>query len=397
MRKICMLVLSIYPSDPRPRREAEALIAKGYSVDIICIKHDHQKAKENVDGVNVYRIPIERKRSGKIRYFWEYSSFLFLSFVLLSYLHFRKHYDIVHVHNMPEFLIYSAIIPKLTGSKIILDLHDPSPEVFITKYNIDTTDFLYRFLIFMERKSIAFSNLVLTPNIAFYKLFIKRGCPESKIHIIMNSPDERIFKVCAFRPNESNKNNKNFVIMYHGFIAKRNGLDSALEAIALIKNQIPGLIFNVYGDGDFTDRFLEIIDELGIKDVVKYHGIVPLEKIAEAIETIDLGIIPNKLTPFTEINFPTRIFEYLSKCKPVIAPKTTGILDYFNDDSIFFFKPGDAKDLSKKILGIYNNPSYNQKIIEQGKIIQEEHSWKKESQHLLDLVEKLLQNKSEKK
>ncbi|MBN1292604.1 MAG: glycosyltransferase family 4 protein [Candidatus Latescibacteria bacterium] len=358
---------------------------------MICIKYGQELTKENVEGVNVYRIPLKRKRSGKIRYFWEYSSFLFLSFILLSYLHLRNKYDIIHVHNMPEFLVYSAIIPKITGSKIILDMHDPTPEIFITKYNIDTTDFLYRFLVYMEKKSIKFSHLVFTPNIAFYKLFIKRGCPESKIHIIMNSPDEKIFNIHSEQPIELQKSNKDFIVMYHGFIAERNGLDSALKAISDIKNKIPGLVFNVYGDGDFTDRFLEIIDELNIKDVVNYYGIVPLEKIAEAIESIDLGIIPNKLTPFTEINFPTRIFEYLSKYKPVIAPKTTGILDYFNDESIFFFKPGDAKDLSEKIMEIYNNPSHVQKVIKRGKIIHDEHSWEKESQHLVQLVEKLLQ------
>src|SRR5439155_24815829 len=53
----------------------------------------------------------------------------------------------------------------------------------------------------------------------------------------------------------------------------------------------------------------------------------------------DVGIIPNRRSIFTEINFPTRIFEYLARGKPVIAPLTTGIGDYFSKDELVVFNP----------------------------------------------------------
>ena len=145
--------------------------------------------------------------------------------------------------------------------------------------------------------------------------------------------------------------------MYHGLISERNGLDSALQAIALIKNKIPNLIFHVFGNGDFVPGFLELVNELSLQAVVKYHGNVSLEAIADAIEKIDLGIIPNKRSPFTEINMPTRIFEYLSMGKPVIAPNRTGIRDYFDEQSLVFFEPGDEKSLASAILHLYQNHS----------------------------------------
>ena len=69
----------------------------------------------------------------------------------------------------------------------------------------------------------------------------------------------------------------------------------------------------------------------GLQDSVRYLGPKNLEQIVEAIDACDVGIIPNRRSIFTEINTPTRIFEYLSRDKPVIAPLAPGIQDYFGD------------------------------------------------------------------
>lgn len=123
----------------------------------------------------------------------------------------------------------------------------------------------------------------------------------------MNSPDTAIFKPRKDSNGIKDKNEASdlFVLMYHGTIVERNGLDTALYAVAGLKEKVAGIIFHIYGDGDYVPRFLELVEELGLQDIVKYHGFVSLEVIAEAIEGIDVGIIPNKRNPFTEINFPT--------------------------------------------------------------------------------------------
>ena len=73
-----------------------------------------------------------------------------------------------------------------------------------------------------------------------------------------------------------------------------------------------------------------------------------LEELVREIEACDVGVIPNQRNPFTDINTPTRIFEYLALGKPVIAPRTPGIQDYFDPESLFFFEAGDAGDLARK-------------------------------------------------
>jgi glycosyltransferase involved in cell wall biosynthesis len=121
-------------------------------------------------------------------------------------------------------------------------------------------------------------------------------------------------------------------------------------------------------------------------DIAKYKGSVPLEEISREISTIDAGIIPNRKSPFTELNMPVRIFEYLSLHKPVIVPRTQGIRDYFDEDSIFFFEAGDAQSLAKVILEIYSDPARRRRVTEQGVTIYARYRWELQSRSLVELV-----------
>lgn len=387
---ICMVVYSYYPADPRVRREAEALQATGKQVDVICLKGVSENKEEVVSGVRVYRLPVTRSRAGKLKYLWEYASFILAAFSRLNILHCRNRYKIVHVHNMPDILVFSAILPKLTGTRIILDLHDPMPEVFMAKYAVDRTHGLIRVLSFLEQTSIKFSDFVLTPNKAFYELFIARGCPAEKIQIIMNSPQEDVFAAQGVSRKTRKRSGKQFVLMYHGTIVERNGLDTALRAAALISPQVPGLKFHVYGEGDYLGRFLDLVRELQLEKIIEYHGHVPLEQIAEAIRSIDVGIIPNKSNPFNNINFPTRIFEYLSMGKMVIAPRTRGIADYFAAEALNFFEPGNVEDLARVIMDIYSHPEEQKEKLHKGMMVYKAHRWALEKGKLISIVDTLL-------
>jgi glycosyltransferase involved in cell wall biosynthesis len=289
---------------------------------------------------------------------------------------------------MPDALVFSAILPRLSGAKIILDLHDPMPEVYMTKYYILASHPAIWLLRLIEKWSTQFADIVLTPNIAFRNLFISRGCPDWKIHIVMNSPQENIFKADLVGVPEIDK--RDFVIMYHGVIMERNGIDTALDAISLAQKQISNLIFEVYGEGDYVKRFLKKVEELDLKHIVHYHGYQPLEMIARAIQKAELGIIPNKMSPFTNLNLPTRIFECLSMAKPVVAPRTDGILDYFDEDSLYFFKPGDPKSLAERIMEVYQNRPRCQQILNRGLKVYQAYRWELQKRHFIEVVRNLV-------
>jgi glycosyltransferase involved in cell wall biosynthesis len=100
-------------------------------------------------------------------------------------------------------------------------------------------------------------------------------------------------------------------------------------------------------------------------------------------------VIPNRLSSFTQINFPTRIFEYLAMNKPVMVPVTKGISDYFRPDEMLYFQAGDVGDLAAKIEWAWQHPGEVRDLMERGRRIYERHCWNLEEHKLLDLVGRL--------
>jgi glycosyltransferase involved in cell wall biosynthesis len=123
---------------------------------------------------------------------------------------------------------------------------------------------------------------------------------------------------------------------------------------------------------------------------VDYVGVKDRQGVVDAINRCDLGIIPNHRNSFTEINTPTRIFEYLARGKPVIAPRTQGIRDYFSDDDLIFFQAGDAADLAEKIEFAFKNPGTVGQIVERGQQVYLAHGWPQEKSRFLNSVAELL-------
>jgi len=383
MKRIAMVVLSSYPIDVRVRREAEALHEAGASVDILCITQRNELTNEVVNGINVFRLNLKRHRSGKFRYLLEYAFFFTWSFLKLNYLYLKNRYDIVHVHNMPDFLAFTAIIPKLFGTKIVLDLHDPMPELFSSMINVKETHSIVKVLKLIEKICIKFSNLVFTPNIAFKKLFIARGCPENKIQIIMNSPDEKVFKYFDKTVKEDRYASK-FLLMYHGAVVERHGLDIAVQAVAKLREKIPNIYMIVYGRGNFQTEVDKLIEELNLKDYFEIRGFAVVDEIATFIPQVDIGVIPNRTNPFTQLNFPVRIFEYLINKKPVIVPETGGIQDYFDKESIYYFEPGNPTALADTIYRIYSNNGESKKILDKSYNVYRNYTWELQKQKLVE-------------
>jgi glycosyltransferase involved in cell wall biosynthesis len=384
-----VIVFSYYPSDVRVMRGATAMVKAGMAVDLLCLQRSPEPARERIDGVEVHRASIKKRRAGRVAYAIQYFVFLTRSFLWLSRRPLSLRYDVVHVHNMPDYLVFCAVLAKAFGSRVVLDLHDPTPEIFISVYNLSTNHWLVRLLRIAERLSIGFADLVLTPNVAFREVFAKRSSRSKKIEIVMNSPLEEVFPFRA--PEEvvhARNPNAQFLVMFHGTLVERHGLHHAIEAISMLRERIPGLRFEIYGEetGYLQEVILPLIAKLGLVDCVHYLGEQPQTVIAQAVAACDLGIVPNLKTVFTEINLPTRIFEYLALGKPVIVPETKGIQDYFTKENMLFFTAGEVAGLAAQIQWVFDHPDEARTIVMKGQEIYRAHLWKEEERRFLNLV-----------
>ncbi len=393
-KRAITVLYSSFPSDPRPRRSAEALVKEGTSVEVICLREtDEEPQNEIFNGIEITRIPLKHRRGGKLSYVLHYGWFILLSGLILAVRACRRRYDLVHVHNMPDILVFSALVPKILGAKVILDLHDPMPELMMTIFGVGGNSYAVRLLKKFEKWSISFADAVLTANAACIRVYSARGCPPGKISSLMNSPDEAIFQFRepTNQPLGGRDISKPFVIMYHGSLVERYGLDLAVMALGKIKESIPSAELRIYGrNTPFLEEVMNSVRESELSEAVRYFGPKKLEQIAEAIRECDVGIIPNRRSTFAELITPTRIFEFLSQGKPVIAPRAQGILDYFGPESLVFFELGDADDLAIKMEYVFRHPAEVLKIVERGQQVYLAHTWSGERKRFLSIVNRLL-------
>jgi glycosyltransferase involved in cell wall biosynthesis len=393
-KRAAVLLFSYYPADPRPLRAAETLAAEGVTIDLFCLQQSPTDLRqETINGVNVFRMPLKRHRGGKLRYFRQYSAFILGSFAALARRTVSHRYDLVHVHNMPDALVFSALVPKLLGAKVILDLHDPMPELMQSIFDLSRESLSVRLLEKLEKWSISFSDAVLTVNLACKKIYSGRSCPSGKITVVMNAPDEDVFPLVDPKA-ESRRNGESsrpLTILYHGSLVQRNGFDLAVDALEKVRKNIPAAKLFVCGERtSFFDEVMNAADKKGLGAAVHYLGMKNRKQIVEVIESCDVGIIPNHRNLFTKINTPTRIFEYLAMGKPVIAPRAAGIQDYFGDTELVFFELGDSEDLARKIEYVHSHPAEMQETVRRGQQVYIGHQWKIEKRNLLHVASELV-------
>lgn len=390
-KRAAMAMFSAYPGDPRPRRAVEALLAEGMSVDLVCLPEGKQPAREALGKLNIFRVPLSHTRGGKICYAFNYSVFLLLAAILLAVRLVRGRFHLVYIHNMPDVLVFSALVPRLLGARVILDQHDPMPELMTTIYGVSPDSLSVRVLKVLEKLSLGFADQVVTVNIACRRIFGNRSCRPEKIAVVMNSPDEKIFPFRSSEEESAGDATKPLILMYHGSLVERNGLELAIEALAKLGAQAADLELRIFGrETPFLHRVLEQARRLGVADCVRYLGPRRLDDLPAEIERCDVGVIPNQRNPFTDINTPTRIFEYLSLGKPVIAPRTQGIVDYFDADSLVFFESGDSDDFAEKVRFVRDHRAQAKAMAARGQQVLCQHAWSREREILIETVASLI-------
>jgi glycosyltransferase involved in cell wall biosynthesis len=392
-KRVGMVVFSSYPADPRPRRAAEALLQEGMHVDLICESDERLPKRERKGNLEIFRLPIRHERGGKLSYAYQYSAFILMSAGRLTARMLRHRYDLIYVHNMPDVLVYCGLLPKMFGAKVILDQHDPMPELMNTIFHLAEDSRPVRLMRWLEKRSISFADRVITVNLACKKIFAARSCPQEKVSVVMNAPDGNIFPYRAARSYvvREPKSTKPFVIMYHGSLVERNGLELAVDALAMVRDSMPNAELRVYGRSTpYLEQVQKKAQDLGIADQVRYLGPKRLEELVGEIEACDVGVIPNQRNSFTDINTPTRIFEYLALGKSVIAPSTPGIQDYFSPQELLFFDAGNAGQLAEQIRYVYGNPGAALETAERGQQVYLAHTWQRERESLVMAVSGLM-------
>jgi glycosyltransferase involved in cell wall biosynthesis len=319
--KVCHLFYEEFPRDPRVRRYVNALNESGIYCVVICSKKKRDRMFENWNGNAVYRIPVAKLRQSFIITFLEYLIFTFLSLILISYLGIKYRFRVIHVHTLPDSLVFAAVFNKLFGAKLVLDLHEVFPELFTVRRPELENSFWVEILKFNEKISIKFADELITIHDNAKEIFIKRNKGiENKIHVIMNGVDPAEFKESQLSQTEK------FVIIYNGTINKILNLTMIVEALSVLKNKMKDndfdkIVFRLYGDGPSVDEILKLTKTLGVNDNVDYRGFIPPPEMRKEVLKSNVLILPPLKNIYSDLFYTIKLVEMIYLKIPVIATR----------------------------------------------------------------------------
>ena len=388
-RRICIVRQQYYDNDPLLRREVDALVDDGFDVDILCMRRSGERAFERIGAVTVRRLPLSHVRAGIGRYLYEYAAFLVIAGTYLTALHLRRPYDVVQVNTLPDTLVFAALVPKLTGTPVILHLAETMPEFFATKFKTSLESRPVRVTALAERAAIAFATTAVTCTEQMREAFASRGSDPSRIAVVLNAADEKVFD--PDRIAAEPRHDGNFVLICHGTMEERYGLDTLIEATALLRDELPDLRVQLIGGGTYRPTLERLVAERGLEDRVSFSvGWVPMDDLVRAIASADAGVVAMKRDAFRDITHCNKMFDFITMRKPVIASRTRAVDAYFGDECFELFESGDAADLARAIRALHADPARRAGLVERATRRNELYRWPRQRAHYLGIVRSVL-------
>jgi len=388
-----MVTHSFYESDNRVMRYAQTLVRHGYEVDVFALRRSPElPRKEMMEGVRVLRIKdrFAKSEKSKLSFFWPLIRF----FVAATFGIYRRNrlcrYDLVHAHNIPDFMVFAAWPAKLTGARVILDIHDIVPEFFASKFQSSHGSPLVRALQLVERLSADFADHVIIANHLWLDTYTGRSAPAHKCSVFINNVDTRIF-----HPRPRVSSNEKLILLFPGGLQWHQGVDIAIRAFEKLRLRLPQAEFHIYGDGIMKPQLVALAAQLGIAERVRFFDPLGLREIAEVMTQADLGVVPKRADSFGNEAYSTKIMEFMASGVPIVAASTKVDRFYFDETVVRFFESGNAEALAEAMHEVLVDKKLRRSLTINASTYAARNGWETSKQAYLQLVDQLICGKRE--
>lgn len=387
---VCMIAYTDYAIDARVRREAETLAANGFHVRCLTTRNGGAARRFTLEGVEVQELAVTKYRGKSAgAYVSSYVRFLAAASVACLRLMARRELDVVHAHNIPDFLVFAGLVPRLAGRKVVLDVHDSVPETFEAKFS--SAGLVRRALCFEERMSARVAHRVICVNHPQRDALVSRGIPNAKTFISMNVPDPRIFG-SATEP-VANPERGPLKLVYHGTMARRLGVDLLIQAVARLRPELPGVQLHLWGHGDDLPSFQALSRDLGVADAVLFNPTgYPLDELPERLRGMDLGVVGNRRSAACDLMLPVKLLEYVSLGIPTVVPRLRTIEHYFSNDMVTYYEPEDVASLAQAIRRLHGQAEVGRLQALQAKGFLARYGWERQGAELVTMYRSLVEN-----
>jgi glycosyltransferase involved in cell wall biosynthesis len=383
-----MVHYSDFVVDSRIQRQARALAERGDHVDCVCLSDDAEIAV-GPGRITLHRAAAGKPRGGARAYIEGNARFLAGATRKVSALDRRGRFDLVEVHNMPDALVFAALRPKLRGTPLVLNFHDTFPELFATLFDRPPHHPLVHLIRAEERISASLADGHIFVTDEARELLRGRGINGKRTEVVMNTPDERVFGERR-RPTAPPVDGE-LRIVYHGGLADRFGVETLVNAVALLRERNEPVALDVYGsDAEAARQLAAVAAKIAPQGVRIAPQPTPVGEIPARLASAHLGVVPTLRDGFTEMLLPVKLLEYVHMGLPVVASRLPVIERYFGDD-VLLAEPGDPASIAAAIEGVRADPTAAQMRAERASRRLAKIEWRQQRQGYLELVDGLVE------
>jgi len=381
------------PFDRRVWQEATTLQQAGYQVSVICpTGQGCKKKREVLNGIHIYRHSLPLEARAALGYALEYLLALLWQFVLAWRIFLTRGFDAIHACNPPDNIFLVALFFKLLGKKFVFDHHDINPELYEVKFG--RRDFFYRVLLAFEKWTFRTADVSIATNESYKRIAIERGRMDpEKVFVVRSGPDLDRLKIMA--PSKELKRGRKFLVGYVGVMAVQDGIDCLLRAASYIVRKLgrTDVHFILVGDGTELESMKHYAKELGVTEFLTFTGFLEGQELLRVLNTIDLGVSPDKANDFNEKSTMNKTMEYMALGKPIVQfDLTEG--RFTAREAALYAKKNDEVDLAKKIVRLLDDPATRARMGQFGRHrIENELEWKYEAPKLLNAYDALFENR----
>jgi glycosyltransferase involved in cell wall biosynthesis len=177
-------------------------------------------------------------------------------------------------------------------------------------------------------------------------------------------------------------------LVYLGNLDGSRGIDTAIEALARLKNIGRRVRLSVIGTGPSIDQFRKLSAQLGVNDYVTITGHLSFAKVKSIMTEAHVGLIPHYATSAWNTTIPNKLFDYMAIGKPVIvssARPTKRIVEETHCGMVF--QDRDPKSLADTISAM-SKINIREEFGRRGQAaVRERFNWTVDEHRLLKAIE----------
>jgi glycosyltransferase involved in cell wall biosynthesis len=401
-----MMLNAPYPADIRVKKEADALIAAGFQVHLLCRRKATEKAEDTFEGIVIRRID-----AGINNYqlaWWDV--IMSMKFVHPRFLAAAKNIvqandiSIIHVHDLP--LCGTALkLKSERAATVVLDMHENYPEALRTWFKWKKNPLVrLKNMLFMNpgrwtklehRACLESDHVIAVVDEMKTRIVKEHGIPQDKITVVTNTEDKNFLNQKVddeiYGPLR-----KKFILTYSGGIGPHRGVDVAIRGMKhLAENTDIQLAIVGFGSSSVMKSLRRLVRSLKLSNV-HFIGYQPFSKFYSYMRMASVNVIPHQSNGHTDNTVPHKLFQGMMAGRPLLVSSSAPLKRIVNEhESGLVFNAGDPSDFAEKVKVLYRDKVLASRLGVNGKnaTVNGNLTWEKTQTSLVDLYNSIAARK----